>query len=168
MYKAEINGATVEAEDLKTLTKLLKKEERRQEKERVTREERRARANLFAFASYGRIVYQLANNTRFYFRKPIGADFQTVSDYTYGVRIDSLHSSAYMEFSAKYYEVSAILELTNGETLALRSFDKNSGDVTWFAVGAYEGEPGYQYLDPETNTKLESHYQNTLKGNENV
>lgn len=138
MIIAEVNGTRVEAENLKEMNKLIKKEEKRQEAERKEQDRKHDKALLTAYAALGKVSRMTLRATSFCWQPEHLSIF---------VKNDSLQVLAMDEEKAEVSSNRAIVAIlidVQGHTLAVKSrysWSDRDEDIeeNWDCYGAYQG-----------------------------
>lgn len=160
MLSIKVNGTKIEAETLKEINKLVKKEQERQEKQEkqaAEREETLEGAYKEAWASYGKLAYRANGSfSNFTF---VGAGPATKKEEgQWHVTIEGEKSNGLLTLPIGDVP-SVFIQEANGNTLALRTEDY---PIIWFATGINGGLVVILDIDSDLSAKLEASYQEFL------
>ena len=164
MITIDVNGVKLEAETMKELNKLVKKEEKRQAEEQKERNIKKAIAGERAWSSYGKLAYKISSERpNLWFVEPTK---KVIGSNEYAVKIER-HDNDHGNLQFGYgYTTETTIQSIEGTTLAIRSHSNpvivGTEEITWLAVGAYQGEADYHWIDEHVAAKLEAEYQQYL------
>lgn len=164
MLTINVNGVKLEAETMKELNKLVKKEEKRQLEAQKERNIKKTIAGERAWSSYGKLAYKVScDRPNLWFVEPTK---EKINPYEYTIKIeraDSDHGN--LQFGYGYTIETTIMSI-EGTTLAIRSLSNpaivGKEEIAWFATGSYQGETDYHWIDEHVAAKLEAEYQQYL------